>query len=93
MRVFGAAAVPNDTRLEMMAKKLDPERIESGTDGGDLVEDIDAIPILFEHALQAGDLAGDAADAGLEFGSVSFFHRSMYTPIGYISTGSYQLWR
>jgi hypothetical protein len=49
----------DDAGLEMAGEKFNPERIERGTDGGNLVQDIDAIPIVFDHSLDTGHLAGD----------------------------------
>jgi hypothetical protein len=49
----------DDAGLEMACEKFNPERIERRTDGGNLVQDIDAIPIVFDHSLDTGHLAGD----------------------------------
>jgi hypothetical protein len=48
------------TGMEMAGEKFQSERIERGTDGRNLVQDIHAIPILFDHPLDSSDLSGDA---------------------------------
>ena len=53
----------DDARLQMMIEQFDAEGIKGGADGGNLVQDIHAIAIVIDHALDPGDLAGDPADA------------------------------
>ena len=46
----------DDGGLKLAAEQLNSERIERGSNGGNLIQDIDAIPILLDHALDTGDL-------------------------------------
>jgi len=41
----------DDGGLKLAAEQLNSERIERGSNGGNLIQDIDAIPILLDHAL------------------------------------------
>lgn len=65
--LFGA--VTEDAALDVIFEQFDPERIERGTDGGDLIEDVHAVAVLRHHPLNAGDLPGDALHAPFDFGS------------------------
>jgi hypothetical protein len=57
---LGMNGVPaNDTGLQMTREKFDSERIERGSNRGNLIEDINTVSILFDHALDPGDLTGD----------------------------------
>jgi hypothetical protein len=57
---FGMLGIlSDDAGLKMASEQFDSERIERGTDGGNLVQDIDAVPIVFDHSLNTGHLAGD----------------------------------
>src|SRR5204862_254541 len=48
-----------------MAGEDHPRRLhERGLGGGDLPEDVDAVPVLVHHPLDAGDLPGDPLQAG-----------------------------
>ncbi len=51
-----------DTRFHMGAKHELAKAIERGANGRHLKQDIDAVAILFEHALDTCNLAGDSAD-------------------------------
>ncbi len=64
--VFGISAVADDAAFDVIAEELDTKGVEGGADGGDLVQDVDAVALVFDHALDAADLAGDAFDAGVE---------------------------
>ena len=44
----------------MAAEQFNSQGIERGSNGGNLIQDIDAIPFLLDHALDTGDLTGDA---------------------------------
>ena len=50
----------NDTSLKVTREKFDPERVERGSNSGNLIQDINAVSILFDHPLNTGDLPGDA---------------------------------
>jgi hypothetical protein len=45
--------------VKMAGQKFNSERIERRPYGRDLVQDIDAIPIVFDHPLDPGDLSGN----------------------------------
>jgi hypothetical protein len=54
---FGMLGLPaDDAGLKLAAEQLNSERIERGSNGRNLIQDIDAIPILLDHALDTGDL-------------------------------------
>jgi hypothetical protein len=44
----------------MAAEQFNSQGIERGSNRGNLVQDIDAIPVLLDHALDTGDLTGYA---------------------------------
>ena len=46
---------------EMVVQKLERDRLQGPRDCGDLFEDVDAVAIFGNHALEAADLALDAA--------------------------------
>jgi hypothetical protein len=49
---FGMRGLPaDDAGLKLAAEQLNSERIERGSNGGNLIQDIDAIPILLDHVL------------------------------------------
>jgi hypothetical protein len=57
---LGMNGIPaNDTGLQMTREKFDSERIERGSNSGNLIQDINTVSILFDHALDPGDLTGD----------------------------------
>jgi hypothetical protein len=57
---LGMNGIPaNDTGLQMTREKFDSERIERGSNSGNLIEDINTVSILFDHTLDPGDLTGD----------------------------------
>jgi hypothetical protein len=45
--------------VKMAGQKFNAEGIERRPDGGNLVQDINAIPIVFDHPLDSSDLSGD----------------------------------
>ena len=47
----------------MGVEHVDGDLLERGLDGGDLGEDVDAVGVLLDHALEAAHLALDAAEA------------------------------
>jgi hypothetical protein len=49
----------NDTSLQVTREKFDPERVERRSNSGNLIQDINTVSILFDHALNTGDLPGD----------------------------------
>lgn len=83
--VLLARTVADHTRCEMIGQKLNPERIESRTNSRDLVQNIDAVTLLLDHSLDAGDLARYALDPGSQFVCVGVFDAVQYTPTGYMS--------
>jgi len=44
----------------MTAQQFNSQGVKRGSNGGNLIQDIDAIAILVDHALNTGDLTGDA---------------------------------
>jgi hypothetical protein len=51
---------PKDAGLKMAAEQFNSQGIERGSNSGNLIQDIDAIPVLIDHALDTGDLTGYA---------------------------------
>jgi len=49
----------DDTGLKVAGEKFNSERIERRPDGRNLIQDINTVPILFDHALNTGNLPGD----------------------------------
>ena len=83
--MFTPAAVSDDARLEMAGEKLYAEGIESGTHSGDLVENVNAVAVLFDHPLHPGNLSGDTSDALLQFAVFESFDPNLYTGQGYMA--------
>ena len=61
--LVGFARRRDDAVVHVVFEQVDRDRIECGLDGRDLREDVDAVVTLRDHALQAADLALDAAQA------------------------------
>jgi len=49
----------DNTSLNMTREKFDSKRIERRSNSGNLIQDINTVSILFDHALDTGDLPGD----------------------------------
>jgi hypothetical protein len=47
----------------MGVEDVDGDLLERGLDGGDLGEDVDAVGVLVDHALEAANLPLDAPEA------------------------------
>jgi hypothetical protein len=86
--MLAPAAMPNDTRFQMMTEQLDAERIEGGTNGRNLVQNIDAVAVIVDHSLDSGNLSPNTADAMRELDFVWRLHMGTYTPTGYTSIAS-----
>ena len=71
----------------MAGQKFNPERIERRPDGGNLIQDIDAISVVFDHPLDPSDLAGDPIDPAADAFSGILEHGHTYTPYMYIASG------
>jgi hypothetical protein len=71
----------------MAGQKFNPERIERRPDGGNLIQDIDAIPVVFDHPLDPGDLAGDPIGPAADAFSGILQHGHTYTRYTYIASG------
>lgn len=71
-----------DAVLEVVGDELNADGVEGGAEGGDLGEDVGAGTVFVEHALEAGDLSGDSAEAFLDALAEFGFHgiRSLYPP-------------
>jgi hypothetical protein len=62
-RVTSTSLVPEDTVLEVTGEHFEAERIQGGPHGGNLVQNVNTVAILFKHPLDSGDLAGHAFHA------------------------------
>ena len=60
-RLIGLSGRVDDAVGEVVVEQADGDCIEGGLDGGHLREDVNAVFVLGDHALQAADLAFDAA--------------------------------
>jgi hypothetical protein len=69
--------------LEVAGEKFNPKRIERGTDGRNLVQDINAIAVLFDHSLDAGDLAGNTIGPAPDTFARILKHGETYTRYWY----------
>ena len=58
-----AAGLSDHTVRDVIGEQLDAQRVERGADSGDLIEDVHAIPVLGDHPVDPGDLAGDAFES------------------------------
>ena len=73
-----------DTMLQMVAERLLLDLVESGPDGTELVQYVDAIALLLDHPGDTAYLAFDTAEAG-ELRLLDFtIHALHYTPVGYM---------
>jgi hypothetical protein len=72
--------------LEMAGQKFDSKRIKRRTDGRNLVQDIDAIPIVFDHPLDPSDLAGDSIGPAADAFPGILEHEHTYTQYMYIAS-------
>jgi hypothetical protein len=57
------SAVTDDAALDVIGEQLDPERIERGTDGGDLIENVHAITVVLNHPFDSIYLSSDPIHA------------------------------
>jgi hypothetical protein len=53
-----------DAVAEVLVDEAEGDLLEGGVDGGDLGEDVDAVGVFVDQALQAADLAFDLAETG-----------------------------
>jgi hypothetical protein len=68
------AAMSRDAAFDVIRYELDAKRIQRGTHCRDLIENIHAVPILIDHALDSGDLSGNAFHPALGGGSGFSIH-------------------
>ena len=71
---------------QVVVEQLEGHGLEGLGGGGDLLEDVDAVPVLVDHALQAPDLAFDPAQAlldGVLVVDVARSHRLLRSSTGY----------
>ena len=76
--VFGVLA--EHAGLEVAGQKFNAKRIKGRADSGNLVQDIDAISVLIDHALNPGDLAGDTINPSPNFFPSDRLHASIHIP-------------
>lgn len=72
----------------MITEQLNPERVERGTYGRNLVENLDAITFFLDHSLHAGDLTSNTLDSGSQFFCNGVFDLAPYTRMGYMPRGT-----
>jgi hypothetical protein len=77
----------DDAGLEMAGEKFDSQRIERGTDGRNLIQDINAIAVVFDHPLDSSDLAGDSIGPAPDTFAGTLQHGNTYTRYTYIASG------
>lgn len=53
-----------DTMLKMVTERLLLDLVQSGTNGAELVQDVDAVSLFLDHPGDSAHLAFDAAEAG-----------------------------
>jgi len=53
----------DDAGLQVAGQKFNAKRIQSRADRRDLVQDLNAIPLFFNHPLDPSDLPGDTVDS------------------------------
>ena len=88
---LGMNRIPaNDTGLKMTRKNFDSERIERRSNSRDLIQDFNTVSILFNHALNAGDLAGDPIGSAPYTFLCADLHLDTYTGYMYIAKGFIQ---
>src|SRR5699024_955197 len=63
---FGAAGLggPDDAVLKVVVQEGEGDVLQSGGDGADLGEDVDAVGVLIDHAVDATGLSLDALESG-----------------------------
>src|SRR5215212_11415539 len=61
-RIAGCQRV-RDAVVHVVVEELEREALERRVHGGDLREDVDAVPVVVDHALDSADLAFDAVEA------------------------------
>src|SRR5207247_6515849 len=52
--------------VHMVIEHLEAQALQCGSDGGDLGQDVDAVAVVVDHALDAAHLSLDAVEALLE---------------------------
>jgi hypothetical protein len=77
--VFGVLA--EHAGLEVAGQKFNAKRVKGRADSGNLVQDIDAIPILIDHALNPGDLSGDTINPSPNFFPSDRLHARYIYPV------------
>src|SRR5262245_37045800 len=61
--VLAAGSVSDHAGVEMPRQHLDSETIECRPHGGDLVQNVHAVTVFFQHSLYASDLTGNPIDS------------------------------
>jgi hypothetical protein len=81
-----------DAVADVVFEEFGFEGAEGGVDGADGVEDFRAFAVVFDHAADPIDLAGDFADAGEEWGGGGGVAVHVYTHGGYIGWVKGNVW-
>jgi hypothetical protein len=79
--------VAHHTVLDMIGQQFNAQRIQGGADGGNLIQDINAISVLLNHPLYSGNLTYHAINAFFNFLLAAWIHRYTYTPYWYLTNG------
>jgi hypothetical protein len=74
--------------LQVAGQKFNAKRIQGRTDRGDLVQDLNAIPLFFNHPLDPSDLPGDTVDSSPYFFPGVLLHADTYTLYRYFANGT-----
>jgi hypothetical protein len=74
-------------RLQVAGQKFNAKRVQSRTDRGDLVQDLNAIPLFFNHPLDPSDLPGDTVDSSPYLFPGVLLHPDTYTLYRYFANG------
>jgi hypothetical protein len=75
-------------RSDVAGQNFNAKRIESGPDRGNLVQDLNAIPLLFDHSLDTSDLPGNPINSSPDFFACLLFHQRTYTLYRYYASGA-----
>ena len=72
--------------LHMACQQFNAQSVKSGPNSRNLIQDIDAVSIFFDHPLNAGNLAYDSIHAFLNPVAIFRLHTDTYTPYRYLAT-------
>jgi hypothetical protein len=77
--------VAHHTVLDVIGQQFNAQRVQGGADGGNLIQDINAISVLLNHPLYSGNLPYHAIDTFFNFVLAACIHCYTYTPYWYIT--------